>query len=52
LTFKCTYDNTMGNPKVVEALASQGIDTPHDVVLGENTLDEMCLGAFGIAVPR
>ena len=35
-----------------EALHSEGLDAPHDVVLGENTLDEMCLGAFGIATPR
>jgi hypothetical protein len=42
----------MGNPKVVEALHSEGLTEPHDVLLGENTLDEMCLGAFGIATPR
>jgi hypothetical protein len=52
LTFTCVYDNTMSNPKVVEALEAEGLSEPHDVVLGENTLDEMCLGAFGIATPR
>ncbi|NJK32907.1 MAG: hypothetical protein HC927_11150 [Deltaproteobacteria bacterium] len=49
LYMRCTYDNSMGNPFVVEALAEQGLDAPVDVYLGEETLDEMCLGVFGIA---
>ncbi len=49
LYMKCTYDNSLGNPHVVEALAEQGLDEPVDVYLGEVTLDEMCLGVFGIA---
>ena len=49
LYMKCTYDNSMGNPYVVEALAEQGLDAPVDVFLGEETLDEMCLGVYGIA---
>ena len=48
---RCEYDNSMNNPYVVEALDQQGLDAPIDVVLGEETLDEMCLGMFGIAVP-
>ncbi len=48
---RCEYDNSMNNPYVVEALQEQGLDAPVDVVLGEETLDEMCLGVFGIAVP-
>ena len=48
---RCEYDNSMNNPFVVEALKEQGLDGPIDVVLGEETLDEMCLGVFGIAVP-
>ncbi|MCR9162446.1 MAG: hypothetical protein ACE37F_19585 [Nannocystaceae bacterium] len=48
---RCEYDNSMNNPYVVEALQDQGLDAPVDVVLGEETLDEMCLGVFGIAVP-
>ena len=42
----------MGNPFVAEALDSQGLDAPVDVYLGETTLDEMCLGIFGLAIPR
>ncbi len=51
LNLRCTYDNSLDNPFVREALDQQGLDAPVDVVLGEETLDEMCLGVFGIAVP-
>ena len=50
LYMQCTYDNSMNNPFVVEALEEQGLDAPVDVYLGEETLDEMCLGVFGVAV--
>ncbi|MEQ9498046.1 MAG: hypothetical protein RIT81_14340 [Deltaproteobacteria bacterium] len=40
---RCTYDNSMDNPFVREALDEQGLTAPRDVVLGEETLDEMCL---------
>jgi hypothetical protein len=46
LEMRCTYDNSLGNPFVRDALREQGMDAPRDVVLGEETLDEMCLGAF------
>ena len=52
LYMRCTYDNTLGNPGVVEALGQQGLDAPVDVGLGEETLDEMCLGVYGIAYPN
>jgi hypothetical protein len=47
---RCEYDNTMNNPGVVEALAEAGLDAPVDVQVGEGTLDEMCIGAIGVAV--
>ncbi|MBK9034327.1 MAG: hypothetical protein IPL61_24190 [Myxococcales bacterium] len=47
----CTYDNTLRNPFVQRALAEAGLEAPIDVVLGEETLDEMCLGIFGVVVP-
>jgi hypothetical protein len=50
LTMRCTYDNTMANPFVAEALSQQGLQAPVDVPLGETTLDEMCLGAFGVTL--
>jgi hypothetical protein len=43
---RCRYDNTMTNPFVRSALQAQGLTSPHDVVLGESTLDEMCLLAL------
>lgn len=46
---RCTYDNSMANPFVQSALTEQGLTEPRDVRLGEETLDEMCLGIFGIA---
>ena len=52
LYLRCTYDNTMNNEGVVEALGQQGLDEPIEVFLGEETLDEMCLGVFGIAAPN
>jgi hypothetical protein len=39
----------MGNQFVQSALAEQGLSAPRDVRLGEATLDEMCLGIFGLA---
>jgi hypothetical protein len=50
VSLRCTYDNSLGNPAVVAALAEQGLSEPQDVKLGEATLDEMCLGVFGVAV--
>ncbi len=46
VTIRCTYDNTLDNLLLVASLASQGLEQPQDVKLGETTLDEMCLGAF------
>jgi hypothetical protein len=40
--------NTAENPYVQRALQESGLEMPVDVSLGEETLDEMCLAAFGI----
>ena len=45
---RCTYDNTLANPFVQRALHDAGLSAPIDVFLGEQTLDEMCLGIFGL----
>ena len=50
MLLRCTYDNTLQNPFVAGALAEQGLNAPIDVYLGEETLDEMCLGVFGVAI--
>ena len=51
LSLRCTYDNTLDNPGTREALAEQGLSEPVDVRLGEESLDEMCLGILGLAIP-
>lgn len=50
IRLRCTYDNTLSNPGVARALSDAGQAEPADVYLGETTLDEMCLGIFGIVV--
>lgn len=50
LRLRCTYDNTLGNPGTRIALDDAGLTEPVDVYLGEETLDEMCLGVFGIVL--
>jgi hypothetical protein len=52
LTMRCRYDNSLDNPFVREALDAQGFSEPHDVALSEETLDEMCLGVFGLAIEK
>jgi hypothetical protein len=51
LKLHCRYDNSMQNRFVASALREQGLGEPREVRLGEQTLDEMCLGAIGIAFP-
>jgi hypothetical protein len=46
LQIKCTYNNSLTNPFVVQSLLDQGLSAPRTVSLGETTLDEMCLGVF------
>jgi hypothetical protein len=48
---RCTYDNTLQNPWVAQALTEQGLTQTQSVTLGETTLDEMCLGAFWLVAP-
>jgi hypothetical protein len=50
LVVRCSYDNSLDNPFVRRALAEAGLTEPVDVLLGEQSLDEMCLGMFGVVV--
>lgn len=50
LTLKCLYDNTLENRFVERALDERGLDMPIEVRLGEQTLDEMCIAAFGVLI--
>lgn len=43
---RCAYDNTLDNPFVKRALMEQNLSAPKDIVLGEGSLDEMCVGLF------
>jgi hypothetical protein len=52
IRFRCSYDNSLGNQHVREALAEQGLTDPVDVALGDETLDEMCIALLGILMPH
>lgn len=51
LTFTCKYNNTTSNPRVRKALVDQQQAAPTEIKLGEQTLDEMCLGVL-VAIRR
>jgi hypothetical protein len=42
IRLRCTYDNTRDNLRLAAALAERRME-PRDAVLGDGTLDEMCL---------
>ncbi|WP_437603865.1 hypothetical protein [Sorangium sp. So ce590] len=46
MSARCLYDNTMDNPFVRRALQEEHLTAPRDIVLGESSLDEMCIGLF------
>ncbi|MCA9634823.1 MAG: hypothetical protein KC420_02180 [Myxococcales bacterium] len=50
IRLRCVYDNSLDNPGVQQVLAEVGLDAPVDVKAGEGTLDEMCIGAIGVAI--
>jgi copper type II ascorbate-dependent monooxygenase-like protein len=52
LDMHCVYDNTMDNTFVAQALRERGLDSPVEVKLGEDTLDEMCVAALGVIYPN
>jgi hypothetical protein len=49
---RCEYENTMDNPRLRDALEAAGLDGPVNIGLGTGTLDEMCLGYFGVTWAR
>jgi Copper type II ascorbate-dependent monooxygenase, C-terminal domain len=49
---RCVYDNTMKNRAIANALELQGLNEPVDILVGEDTLDEMCLSLMGISYPN
>lgn len=52
LDIKCKWDNTLANPFVQRMLADSNLPPqPIDVLLGEETTNEMCLEIFGLSIP-
>ncbi len=49
IRMRCTYNNTLDNPFLVEALAEQGLSEPITVGVGESSLEEMCAMLIGLA---
>lgn len=52
LHLRCQYDNTLDNPALARALGARELDAPIEVKLGEDTLDEMCIGMVGLEYPN
>jgi hypothetical protein len=52
IELRCTYDNSLGNPALVELLAELGLDQPIDAVLGDSGVNEMCMLIYGVALPH
>jgi len=50
LWLQCLFDNSLENPGVVRALDEAGLDGPLDVILGDGSLDEMCIAVIGQVV--
>ena len=48
LRMRCTYDNTAANADLQRARSDAGVTEIDDVYLGDGSLDEMCLGVFGL----
>jgi hypothetical protein len=52
LDIKCRWNNTLDNPFVQRMLADSNLPPqPIDVLLGEQTTNEMCLEIFGLSIP-
>jgi hypothetical protein len=52
LHLRCQYDNTLQNAALARALDARGLGAPIEVKLGEDTLDEMCIGMVGLEYPN
>jgi hypothetical protein len=48
---ECSYDNTLSNDRLASALEAQHRNATVDMYLGDQALDEMCVGAFLVLVP-
>jgi len=48
LILECTYDNTLDNGRIRDALSDEGLAAPVDLSLGDSSLEEMCLAVLGV----
>lgn len=48
IRLECSFDNTLANEGVQRLLAEEGLSSPIDVALGDDSSDEMCIALFGI----
>ncbi|MBC7550841.1 MAG: hypothetical protein H7269_08090 [Cellulomonas sp.] len=51
ISVECTWNNTRANPFVQRMLDDAGLDAPVDILLGEQTTNEMCLEIVGLSIP-
>ncbi|WP_437743073.1 hypothetical protein WMF39_47475 [Sorangium sp. So ce1504] len=52
IELRCTYDNTTENPALAAQLIEERLPAPQDIVLGESTLDEMCVAFLPVVHPN
>lgn len=52
IELRCTYDNTTDNPAIAAQLIEERLPAPRDIVLGESTLDEMCVAFLPVVHPN
>ncbi len=52
ITVTCHFDNSFTNPNMPRVLHDLNLVAPHDVSLGANTTDEMCIANVGIVFPN
>ncbi|WP_437937569.1 hypothetical protein [Sorangium sp. So ce341] len=52
IELRCTYDNTTENPALAAQLIEERLPAPQDILLGESTLDEMCVAFLPVVHPN
>ncbi|XXX76715.1 hypothetical protein WMF30_54605 [Sorangium sp. So ce134] len=52
IELRCTYDDTTENPALAAQLVEERLPAPQDILLGESTLDEMCVAFLPLVHPN
>lgn len=50
VTLECNYNNSLSNRFVQRMLSEEGLENPVDVLLGDETTDEMCVVVLGLVL--